>query len=625
MRTPAAIAQSVLRDAALRAPPLARLSAGASASGPHQRRRGGAGERRSRLASAEETCMRLSHPASPARASTPAFAVELLRRCARRGAQRETQEEGAPKSRELRGRHVVARSRGGDLRRSPAFAGARLEAGAAKARASESPYPANLFQGGGWIDGRQGQMTKCRVASGFRHFSTGHSGTVGRALLRSLKLNGVGSYDPQVCVEDAFPPNALSAGEAAASPSGACRYRLVLDGDAVKSPRGRDLLLPSRDLAFVLAAEQLALREDLRRCVAAHPVAGGSPRSALSAPSAPSVLSSGEAVSEQARGNADSPVPQGEKGIDLKQRQEQLLVQNARLQRFIKERPFALRQPVSSIVFTAADLIEENLQETAATLASLLHGDTALSREDGAEEEAEGSDRFSSLSSCASAAPLSGALAPSSASAHSSLASGGGAGAESFSSASSFLRERLCGTWRDEVRRREEEILEKHVRSFESRRCAGKPLQRSRGLCLAQQDSEVIQRLGAFYASCSPLYLAALQAAAMQLRSLILADELLHSLHCGVKHGVDARRSARMSQNGVVEEQSAREAEGLPAGRHTSRRMAETVSYFWEAANIEAEEQQRRCGHVEGVHDVEKAEALLWLHAATVVATFSSL
>lgn len=284
----------------------------------------------------------------------------------------------------------------------------------------------------------------------------------------------------------------------------------------------------------------------------------------------------------------------------------------ARLQRFIRERPFALRQPVSSIVFTAVDRIQANPRETAATLVSLLDGDTALSR-----EEVSGPEEKQSPLSVPGCAPL-GSAAP--------LPSE----EEPFSSASRFLRERLSGPWKDEVRRREEDVLEAHVRAFERRRCGGESLHRNKGFSIVHQSNSVVERLETFYCSCSPFYLAAFQVAAMQLRSLILADELLQSLCGGADSEHQANQAERTLSSFGESKTPSTASDGVLAGEDQQQpndglraELNERITYFWQAANIEAEEQQKRFGYVEGAHDVEKAEALLWLHAAALVVKFA--
>ncbi|KEP61812.1 UNVERIFIED_CONTAM: hypothetical protein HHA_201210 [Hammondia hammondi] len=432
-------------------------------------------------------------------------------------------------------------------------------------------------------------------------------------LLRSLKLNAKYNYAPQIRVEEVPEAEGRSRGDAEPvsshpsspassspaffsllSPSSSPRFRVLLDEEPCCTPSRSELLLPSRNLALVVAAEQVALRAELRKCLAVSAEAATqrnkeSASSALAAASLPSSLSPSSGRCGEG----------GEKRDVLKD-------QSARLQQFLRERPFALRQPVSSIVFTAVDRIAASRKETVTTLVSLLHSDTALSRED------SDANRASLLSPSEhvqprtqeSASPLSSEAAP-------------------LSSASQFLRDRLSGPWKEEVRRREEDVLEAHVQAFERRRCAGESLHRNRGFSIVSQSDSVVQCLEAVYHSCSPFYVAALQVAAMQLRSLILADELLQSV-CGEARSSGAAETSQEARTAFAASGAAipGDIEGLRE-KDPGTGLNAKITHFWEAANIEAEEQQKRFGHVEGVHDVEKAEALLWLHAAALVVKFA--
>ncbi|KFG45275.1 hypothetical protein TGP89_201210 [Toxoplasma gondii p89] len=447
-----------------------------------------------------------------------------------------------------------------------------------------------------------------------RHFASASSSAVGYMLLRSVKLNAKHNYAPQIRVEEVPEAEGRSRGDAepvfshpssSASSSPACSsllsssappcFRMFLDEQPCCTPSGSELLLPSRNLALLVAAEQVALRAELRKrlAVSAEAATQRSEESASSA-SAASRLPSSLSPSSGRCGEG------GEKRDALRE-------QSARLQQFLRERPFALRQPVSSIVFTAVDRIAANRKETVTTLVSLLHSDTALSREEDSD-----ANRASLLSPPERVPPRT-----------QESASPVSSEAALLSSASQFLRDRLSGPWKEEVRRREEDVLEAHVQAFERRRCAGESLHRNSGFSIVHQSDSVVQRLEALYHSCSPFYVAALQVAAMQLRSLILADELLQSV-CG-----EARSSGAAETSHEERTAFAASAAAIPEDNEDLRQndpdagLNAKIIHFWKAANIEAEEQQKRFGYVEGVHDVEKAEALLWLHAAALVVKFA--
>lgn len=132
-----------------------------------------------------------------------------------------------------------------------------------------------------------------------------------------------------------------------------------------------------------------------------------------------------------------------------------------------------------------------------------------------------------------------------------------------------------------------------------------------RVLILVDDPASCLQVLKEIFAAKSPLYLAALQVAAMQLRSLILADELLQSVcvPC-TKQSTDGSQGSPSGEERVFPGKLDFPPVSVPLTPETA----------WSAANIEAEEQRRRFGVVQGSHDVEKAESLMWLHAAALTA-----
>ncbi|PHJ23219.1 hypothetical protein CSUI_002927 [Cystoisospora suis] len=460
------------------------------------------------------------------------------------------------------------------------------------------------------------------------------------------------SQSPLVCSRLPSSPSVSPVVSSGAPFGGSKLYRVLVGERALHSPKHREVVLPSKDLLLLVAAEHISLQTALRQCLTAgtgentggesreeervhsgclgvrerrdgekeeEAKVMGHAREEQNSEISPSSFSSEVSVppldneGNRVDGNVNSASHE-------RRRDDSMAIKAKRLRNFLSQRPLTWRQPVSSIVFTAIDVIADDPRSTASTLVSLVHGDTALSRESTFGEERENSSgtvQSATHSNSASPCLSLSTTIPSTSSSFTLRPSSecspplSGEREEELNSAATFLRDRFCAApWKERVRVREQDVLEKHVKSFEARH-EGVSLHRSHGITLVPQTPEVLQVLADIFAAKSPLYLAALQVAAMQLRSLILADELLHSVCIA-----GDRRSTGESQASPVDENvdSAKEPDVLRSA------MPLTPEAAWSAANIEAEEQRRRFGLVEGFHDVEKAESMMWLHAAMVTA-----
>lgn len=333
------------------------------------------------------------------------------------------------------------------------------------------------------------------------------------------------------------PPSAASHTAAESSACGLSTqklYRVLIGERVLQSPKCREILLPSRDLLLLLAAEHVGLQTALRQCLTADEGEGSElaedqahfgslgQRGREEGQKEKESSRVSHAVEERASERSRSPFPSVRSPLPLhaklkplgggavdpssrdRRRDVAMAAKAKRLRNFLKQRPLTWRQPVSSIVFTAVDVIADDPQSTASTLVNLIHGDTALSRERLFEEE-EGRQHPSWPQSAATSIYSGLDCGPSSASLSSSSSSASFCASSEFSphlpkkaeeksdSAAAFLRDTLCAApWKEQVRTREQNVLEKHVRAFEARH-RGVTLHRSHGISLVPQTPQVLQ------------------------------------------------------------------------------------------------------------------------------------
>ncbi|KAL8269935.1 hypothetical protein Esti_006123 [Eimeria stiedai] len=266
---------------------------------------------------------------------------------------------------------------------------------------------------------------------------------------------------------------------------------------------------------------------------------------------------------------------------------------------------YLLRRPLTGLLAFAQDIVQQQQQQQQAVqqqligeLLQFIETDTALCRE-------------------ASPSPES-LLQQETAAAAATAAAGD----------TTDLLQQRCGSWelRAAVLLQEQLLLPSVVASVSRRR--GVSFRCSEGIATARQTPQTMLRLQEALSRLSPLQLVALQAAAGQLRSVLIADELLFGSAFDQQQQQQQQqqhqeRRAHMCVGAQGAPGAPTAAAAAAAAEETAAAAAAAAQRAWEASSIESRMQQQHCGFVAGVHDVAEAEARLWLLAArTAVSLF---